>query len=924
MPPQQQDVGEVTREGVKLDRKSVDFPMLLSEVLKDIKYDPDNQLQYFQQLGVAYFSLDINSKGFMFDFEMGLGKSLSSIAVAHVLRGKYKPIVLSTKSITTNYKLEIEKYEQMTNEKIMDEFNFVAYNSPNMLSQLQNIVNTAGESNIDKASNMLQDKIVDNRLKDVAELKDLNGYLLIVDEAHNFFRRIINGSEAAIELYDLIMASPNVKLLFLTGTPIPGDPFALVPAINMLAGEVVLPEKYEDFYKYFVDPVSHTIKNKEKFQNRIMGLVSHAERPPNVEGYAEMLETKVESVPMDSYQYGLYLQARDKEKAESSFGGKKAQARLLIKPRGAQSSSYRVRSRQISNYAPPPRWNYKLPERPQLDELKPEEVGSPKLDAMYKNIMEVGNVGIVYSQFIGIGGAEIVGKYLQKKGWKLFSLKNVMNISGKHAVPEDIHHNKSPEKTDKKPHHTLRFAFITGNETQEEGDAVLNTFKSPDNMHGEIIALLIISSKAAEGINTKYVRHIHMLEPYFLPFRFQQLIYRGLRFKSHEALPPNERNIRAYVYLSTHAKDASAIQRKEATTDEELWRISQETSITNKSFYEAMIGSCLECSIFFKSNCKICKPTGAKLYSNNIESDIQGNDPCQPYEVKKVEAELVLYGGKEYYYIKDKSNPFGYKVFIYNKQFNNYTELKENSPDFLNIIKAIKNAPKKSNKDNDKDSNKENDKDKHVKGRGVKGGANSCDTCISCNKRNSNGNTCQDSDLIKVKMSHVMSILDYLDALMISYNISKDMHSMINRDFLSIGNETLDDYKSVDAFLNDYTGTNNVILLVNNPDRLQHNDIFELVKRLKPKYILSLSNDNSLFTSWISSKANIVQSTYLNIKIGKYYNMHEIKYDTYLCCEKKKQGDRIILLSNAENSSTIENSNELPSSPKDIYYVCKC
>jgi hypothetical protein len=62
----------------------------------------------------------------------------------------------------------------------------------------------------------------------------------IVDEAHNLFNAITNGAKNALALYDLIMETRNIRLIFMSGTPIINDPFELVPCFNMIRGKINL------------------------------------------------------------------------------------------------------------------------------------------------------------------------------------------------------------------------------------------------------------------------------------------------------------------------------------------------------------------------------------------------------------------------------------------------------------------------------------------------------------------------------------------------------------------------------------------------------------------------------------------------------------------------------------------------------------
>tara|TARA_B100000214_G_scaffold364690_1_gene331570 strand:- start:3109 stop:7107 length:3999 start_codon:yes stop_codon:yes gene_type:complete len=60
--------------------------------------------------------------------------------------------------------------------------------------------------------------------------------LIIIDEVHNFVNEIINGSAPANVFYDWIVNSEDIKLVFLSGTPIINKPAEVAILYNMLRG----------------------------------------------------------------------------------------------------------------------------------------------------------------------------------------------------------------------------------------------------------------------------------------------------------------------------------------------------------------------------------------------------------------------------------------------------------------------------------------------------------------------------------------------------------------------------------------------------------------------------------------------------------------------------------------------------------------
>ena len=128
-----------------------------------------------------------------------------------------------------------------------------------------------------------------------------------------FLRRLSNGSDSVIRLYELLMVS-KCRIVMLTGSLIGSSPFELAPAFNMLSGEVIFPEVEADFEKYFIDIENNKMKNKAIFQNRIYGLVSRMKldylSDEDKKLFPTLYPIEVVRIKMDDDQFNSYSIAR--------------------------------------------------------------------------------------------------------------------------------------------------------------------------------------------------------------------------------------------------------------------------------------------------------------------------------------------------------------------------------------------------------------------------------------------------------------------------------------------------------------------------------------------------------------------------------------------------------------------------------------
>lgn len=88
------------------------------------------------------------------------------------------------------------------------------------------------------------------------------------------------------------------------------------------------------------------------------------------------------------------------------------------------------------------------------------------------------------------------------------------------------------------------YGLFTGEQKPEDRNRMVQEYNK-----GKLRALLI-SPAGGEGLDLKGTKFMGVLTPNWNPQRTQQAIGRSARFKSHETLPEEERNVRVVQYLS--------------------------------------------------------------------------------------------------------------------------------------------------------------------------------------------------------------------------------------------------------------------------------------------------------------------------------------------------------------------------------------
>ena len=256
------------------------------------------------------------------------------------------------------------------------------------------------------------------------------------------------------------MKSKNIKLLFLTGTPIINSPFELSPCFNMLIGKEFFPENEIQFNNWFIDDKKNIIKNKNKLSNYLTGRVSYYgskyfnDNSQNQDYFPKDLPIIIEEVNMSSYQYNIYNGLRLVEKTESlSSGFDDSNLYRFSTDKKKSSTTYRIKTRQASNFVFPKNIRSEINERyNKIKKIKDKKQSqkmrksikkdivnmlekkhinldglkefSPKMLKIIENInKEIKNgkdIGLVYYEFVTGEGIGIFKKILLNIGWKEF------------------------------------------------------------------------------------------------------------------------------------------------------------------------------------------------------------------------------------------------------------------------------------------------------------------------------------------------------------------------------------------------------------------------------------------------------------------------------------------------------------------------
>tara|TARA_B110000879_G_C11180977_1_gene518285 strand:- start:1931 stop:5503 length:3573 start_codon:yes stop_codon:yes gene_type:complete len=243
---------------------------------------------------------------------------------------------------------------------------------------------------------------------------------------------------------------------------------------------------------------------------------------------------------------------------------------------------------------------------------------SPKFEKILENIMDEENKGLhlLYSHFRTIEGIGVLRLILLQNGMAEFKLKHEGDTWMLDIAEEDMD----------KP----KFVLYTGTESSEEKEIIRNVYNgawefvsqniveslhkyAENNVYGQVIKLLMITSSGAEGINLKNTRFVHIVEPYWHMVRVEQVVGRARRICSHQDLPEDMRTVKVFLYIATlsdeqrvdknnvelRIRDISKIDKQTTvTTDEALYEIASFKQRINNEILRSMKETAIDCNIY--------------------------------------------------------------------------------------------------------------------------------------------------------------------------------------------------------------------------------------------------------------------------------------------------------------------------------------
>jgi hypothetical protein len=305
-----------------------------------------------------------------------------------------------------------------------------------------------------------------------------------------------------------------------------------------------------------------------------------------------------------------------------------------------------------------------------------DAASAPKLALVAGRVDRAPGPVLVYSQFIE-SGLRPLGRFLQRLGYAPYHPA----AAPAGAPPAGA----APPKG--------YYATISGEVSGEDRAAIQEAFNAAANAHGAAIKAILVSKTGAEGLDLKWLRETHQLEPYWDKARDHQVTARAVRIGSHDGLPRAEREVQPYLYVA--APNPEIYQqilerdREPKTIDEIFLERANERYKINTAFRELLTRVCYECELYGYGSCRSCAPTNAPLYRDDPHLDLRLPDPCEVRSETEVVAAPLEVGGVTYYYRADPAEPVGYTFYLYRDELGGFAAVEPSDPVIASLLAAL-------------------------------------------------------------------------------------------------------------------------------------------------------------------------------------------------------------------------------------------
>ena len=583
-----------------------------------------------------YLSVQTPYKSLLLYHGLGTGKTCSAISVCEEMRSYLNQIgvtkriiIVASPNVQSNFKLQLFDKRKLTNDngtwsldactgnkflKEINPMNMRGLTKKEIVSQIKRkIKNSYIFLGPEQFANYIErviskDKAISAKLQRANIKREFSNRLIVIDEIHNIrVTKDTSDKKTAKHLIEVVKHTDNLKLLFLSATPVFNDPEEIIWLINLMNKNddrpgITISDVFDKDGNFKIDESGNEV-GKELFVRKATGYVSYlrGEYPytfpfriypsmfmqthtlaqyvrPRYQINNAVIVQQIERldlciVDIGSYQNEAYTFIMEySELIKGLHESRGASYHALTMPLQALNIVYPVDDLhekmdlhelvgrrgldRIMKYDRATKRDFMyrdgiVEQYGEIFDLSTIGRYSNKIKFICERVKQTTGVSLIYSQYID-GGCLPLALALEYMGMQRRGGRNLLKAG---TVPAKD---------------SGKYVMITG-------DAML----SPDNV-GDVkaatgpdsdIKVIIISEAGSEGLDFQNIRAVHVLEPWYNLNRVEQVIGRAVRNCSHKSLPFVERNTEIYLY------GTQLTEQSQEAADMYVYRLAERKSI---------------------------------------------------------------------------------------------------------------------------------------------------------------------------------------------------------------------------------------------------------------------------------------------------------------------------------------------------------
>jgi hypothetical protein len=443
-------------------------------------------------------------------------------------------------------------------------------------------------------------KMVDKN--DVKQLRNnFEGRIIVIDEIHNI--RLTGDTESklvATSLNDLVKIVKGMKLICLTGTPMYNDPKEIIFLLNLMNlndkrpavkitdifdknGEIINKDKLIQSANGYVsyvrgeNPYVFPYMITPKMYNDINSLdlssypkyQFNGKEIENPVKHLDLYKNTLSDIQEEAYQSvieKIIAQYEDKDKMDHFEDMDSLKYTELMAPIQALNICFPTNNprepysfgkdglSKAMKYNSSSKSNYEYINGPLKGMFSYENIGiySSKIKNILDHILNSKGIVLIYSQYLD-GGLVPIALALEELGFKRYGEeKRSLFKSGAKTNNEKLNVYSLPQdkQEDKQRNSQACYSIISGDKSLSPDNNIEIEALTNNNLNGNRIKVVLISQAGTEGIDLKFLRQVHILEPWYNLNRIEQIIGRARRNCSHSQLDLKDRNFQLFMHVT--------------------------------------------------------------------------------------------------------------------------------------------------------------------------------------------------------------------------------------------------------------------------------------------------------------------------------------------------------------------------------------